>query len=136
MSFTGITTQKKNRVVAGVGAACLFGGLAVATVAAPVASAQPAGCSASDLTGTVSSVTATARQYLDAHPGANQAVTAAMSQQRPEAEANLRGYFTANPGEYYDLRGILAPLGDAQRNCNVTVLPPDLQSAYNSFMAG
>ena len=59
-----------------------------------------------------------------------------MSQPRPEAEANLRGYFTANPGEYYDLRGILAPLGDAQRNCNVTVLPPDLQSAYNSFMAG
>ncbi|OAN37029.1 heme-binding protein [Mycolicibacterium iranicum] len=133
MSFSGIAIRKG---VAGIGAACLFGGLAAATVAAPLASAQPAQCTASSLTGTVSSVTAQARQYLDAHPGANQAVTAAMSQPRPEAEATLRGYFTANPGEYYDLRGILAPLGDAQRNCNVTVLPPDLQSAYNSFMAG
>ena len=32
----------------------------------------------------------------------------------------------ANPGEYYDLRGILAPIGDVQRSCNVTVLPPVL----------
>jgi heme-binding protein len=136
MSFTGINTPRTHRVVAGVGAACLFGGLAVATVAAPIASAQPAGCSASSLTGTVSSVTGAARQYLETHPGADQAVTAAMNQPRPEAEATLRGYFTANPGEYFDLRGILSPLGDAQRNCNLSVLPPDLLSAYNSFMAG
>ncbi|BBY74745.1 heme-binding protein [Mycolicibacterium parafortuitum] len=133
MNFSGNTVR---RSLAGVGAACLFGGLAAATVAGPVANAQPADCTASALTGTVSSVTASARQYLDTHPGANQAVTAAMSQPRPEAEANLRGYFTANANEYYELRGILAPLGDAQRNCNVTVLPADLQSAYNTFMAG
>ena len=136
MKFNGFTVQGKRRIVAGVGAASLFGGLAVATVAAPAATAQPAPCSASSLTGTVSSVTAAARQYLDAHPGANQAVTTAMNQPRPAAEANLRGYFTANPAEYYDLRGILAPLGDTQRSCNVTVLPADLQSAYDTFLAG
>ena len=137
MNFSGISMLAKRSTVAGVGAACLFGGLAAATVAAPTAGAQPAQqCTASALSGTVSSVSNSARQYLDAHPGANQAVTAAMSQPRPEAEANLRGYFTANSGEYYELRGILAPLGDAQRNCNVTVLPADLQSAYDSFMAG
>lgn len=132
MNFSGNTVR---RSVAGVGAACLFGGMAAATAIAP-ASAQPAQCTASALTGTVSSVTAEARQYLDAHPGANQAVTAAMNQPRPEAEANLRNYFTANSAEYYDLRGILAPIGNAQRDCNVTVLPADLQSAYNTFMAG
>ena len=137
MKFSGIAMHVKRSTVAGVGAAAMFGSLAAATVAAPTAGAQPAGqCTASSLTGTVSSVTAAARQYLDAHPGANQAVTAAMNQPRPEAEANLRGYFTANPGQYYDLRGILAPIGDAQSNCNVTVLPADLQSAYNTFMAG
>jgi heme-binding protein len=32
--------------------------------------------------------------------------------------------------------GILAPIGDTQRQCNTTVLSPDLQSAYNEFMAG
>ena len=63
-------------------------------------------------------------------------MTAASSQPRPEAEANIRGYFTANPQEYYELRGILAPLDDTQRTCNVTLLPPDLASGYEQFMAG
>jgi heme-binding protein len=31
---------------------------------------------------------------------------------------------------------ILAPIGDAQRQCNVTMLPPELASAYTEFMAG
>ena len=134
MNLSG-NTMRRN--VAGIGAACLFGGLAVATVAAPAAGAQPADqCSASAVSGTVSSVTGEARAYLDARPAANQAVTAAFNQPRPEAEANLRGYFTANSGEYYELRDILAPLGDVQRNCNITVLPGELASAYNTFMAG
>lgn len=134
MKFSGISMR---RGMAGIGAASILGGVAVATMAAPAAIAAPADqCSASGIAGTASSVTGAARQYLDAHPGANQAVTAAMNQPRPEAEANLRGYFTANPAEYYDLRGILAPIGDVQRNCNVSVLPGDLASAYNMFMAG
>ncbi len=37
-----------------------------------------------------------------------------MSQPCPQAEADVRGYFTANPQEYYELRGILAPIGDTQ----------------------
>ena len=28
---------------------------------------------------------------------------------RAQAESDVRGYFTANPGEYYDLKGILSP---------------------------
>lgn len=137
MNSHGFTVPTSRRALAGVGAACLFGGLAVATVAAPTALAQPAQqCTASSVSATVSNVTGAARQYLDANPGANQAVTAAMSQPRPEAEANLRGYFNANPSQYYDLRGILAPLGETQRACNIAVLPGDLQSAYDTFMAG
>ena len=53
-----------------------------------------------------------------------------------QAAGTLRGYFTANAQEYYDLKGILAPIGDKQRQCNVTVLSGDLQSAYDEFMAG
>jgi heme-binding protein len=131
MKFTGITA----RLAAAAVSAGLLGGLAAATIAAPTAVAAP-GCSADNVAGTVSSVTGSARDYLASHPGANQAVTAAIGQPRPEAEANLRGYFTANPHEYYDLRGILAPIGDVQSQCNVSVLPPDLASAYDTFMAG
>ncbi len=61
-----------------------------------------------------------ARAYLDTHPGANQAVGAAFSQRRPQAADILRGYFTANPQEYYELQGILAPIGDTPRQCNVS----------------
>jgi heme-binding protein len=132
MNFSVISTRRK---VAGVCAAGMLGGLAVATIAAPSAVAAPE-CSASAVSGTVSSATGSARAYLDSHPGANQAVTTAFSQPRPQASATLRGYFTANPHEYYALRGILAPIGDVQRTCNVTVLPPDLASAYDEFMAG
>jgi len=85
---------------------------------------------------TVSSVTGTARQYLDAHLGAGQVVMAAYGQPRPQAADSLRSYFTAHPQEYTDLRGILAPIGDTERQCNVTALSPDLESAYQEFMAG
>jgi len=131
MKFSGITAR---RTATGL-CAGLLGGLAAATIVAPNATAAP-DCNADSVSGTVSSVTGSARSYLAAHPGANQAVTAAMGQPRPAAEASLRGYFTANPNEYYDLRGILAPIGDVQSHCNVTVLPPDLASAYATFMAG
>lgn len=132
MKIRGIAARRR---IAGACAASLLGGLAAATIAAPSASAAP-DCSASAVSGTVSSVTGSARSYLDSHPGANQAVTTAFSQPRAEAAATLRGYFTTNPQEYYDLRGILAPIGDVQRTCNIQALPPDLASAYDEFMAG
>jgi heme-binding protein len=133
MKFSGITAR---RPIAGIAAGCLLGGVAAATIAAPTAAAAPEACTASEVSNTVSTTLGSARAYLDAHPGANQAVGAAFSQPRPQAAATLRGYFTANPQEYYDLRGILAPIGDTQRQCNVSVLPPDLAAAYGEFMAG
>ncbi|EUA93120.1 hypothetical protein I551_0361 [Mycobacterium ulcerans str. Harvey] len=48
----------------------------------------------------------------------------------------MRSYFTAHPQEYQDLRAILAPIADTERQCDVAALPPDLESAYHEFMAG
>ncbi len=120
------------RDVAGCG---LLAGLAATVIAAPMASAAP-DCSAAGVASTVSSVTGSANQYLSNHPDANAVVTAAKNESRPQAESDLRGYFTAHPQEYVELRGILAPIGDTQQQCNTTVLSPDLESAYNEFMAG
>jgi heme-binding protein len=131
MKFSGITAR---RGVAGVAAGALLG-VAAATIAAPSAAAAPE-CTAGGVSNTVSTTLGSAQAYLDAHPGANQAVGAARNQPREQAAGTLRGYFTANPQEYYDLKGILAPIGDTQRQCNVSLLPPDLASAYNEFMAG
>ena len=134
MKFIGITARRK---VAGAVIGSLLGAVAAATIAAPSAVAAPqGGCSAGEVADTVSATWGSARQYLNTHPGANQVVMGAPNQPRPQAESDVRGYFTANPGEYYDLKGILSPIGEKQRQCNVTVLPPDLASAYNLFMAG
>jgi heme-binding protein len=127
--FSGKTAR---RHAAGIG---VFAGLAVTTMAAPTAWAAP-DCSAAGVSNTVSSVTGSANRYLGNHPGANAVVTAAKNEPRPQAETDLRGYFTAHPQEYVELRGILAPIGDTQRQCNTAVLSPDLQSAYDEFMAG
>lgn len=121
---------------AGLGSAgCLLGALAATVIAAPTASAAP-DCSPAAVSSTVDAVTGSARQYLASHPGAGAVVTQAANQPRPEAAANVRNYFTAHPQEYYELRGILAPIGETQRQCNTTVLPAEWASAYAEFMAG
>ncbi|WP_420714701.1 heme-binding protein [Mycobacterium sp. Aquia_213] len=114
---------------------CLLAGLSTTTIMAPTASATP-DCSPAALNNTVTSVTSSAHRYLDVHPEANAVVKAAENQPRAEAATNLRTYFTAHPQEYYDLRGILEPIGDIQRQCNTTALSPFWESAYNEFMAG
>ncbi|MGB6209676.1 heme-binding protein [Mycobacterium sp.] len=129
MKFSGTTMRRR---AAGCG---LLAGLAATVIAAPTASAAP-DCSPAGVANTVSSVTGSATQYLNNHPGANAVVTAARNEPRGQAASDLRSYFTAHPQEYYDLRGILSPIGDTQRQCNTSVLSPDLESAYNEFMAG
>lgn len=129
-------SRKTNRwAMACVSTAGLLGGVAAGLVGAPAAHAAP-DCSAAGVANTVSSVVGSARNYLNSHPDANQVVTAASTQPPEVASSNLRGYFTANPTQYYELRSILSPLGDTQRQCHVSVLPPDLAAAYDEFMAG
>ena len=122
------------RRIAGIAGSVLAGAVAAGISAAPVMAAPD--CSPAGVNTTVSSATGAAQQYLAAHPGANQVVMTAYGQPRPQAESDLRSYFTAHPNEYYDLRGVLAPIGDTERQCNVTALPPKLESAYQEFMAG
>ena len=122
------------RRIAGITGCVLVGAVAAGISAAPVMAAPD--CSPAGVNTTVSSATGAAQQYLAAHPGAKQVVMTAYGQPRPEAESDLRSYFTAHPNEYYDLRGVLAPIGDTERQCNVTALPPNLESAYQEFMAG
>jgi hemophore-related protein len=119
----------------GMSAGVLLGGIGIGLIGAPSAAAAP-DCSPEGVNATVSSAQDAAQQYLAGHPGANQVVSAAYGQPRGDAAANIRGYFTAHPNEYQDLRGILAPIGDTERQCNVTALPGSLESAYHEFMAG
>ncbi len=132
MEISGSSTR---RGMAGLFAGCVVGGMAVAALAAPVANAAP--CSASGATATISSVSGAASQFLSAHPGADQALTNAASQSPDEARASVRTYFTANPGEYLELKGITRPLVDLQNQCGVNGLGgADLLAAFNEFQGG
>jgi heme-binding protein len=130
-----ISRSPAYRRVAGVGVGCVLGGIGIGIVGTPPAAAAP-DCSPDGVQATVSSVTAAARQYLDGHLDANQAAIAASNQPHPQAAATLRDCFSTHPQEYGDLRGILAPIDDTERQCHVTALPPNLESAYHQFMAG
>lgn len=93
-------------------------GAGVANIAAPVATAAPAPCTAAGLANTVSSVAAAAGQYLDAHPDANDALTQAGFQPPDDAKASLRSYFMGHSDQYFALKNIAGPLTDLRAQCN------------------
>ena len=104
---------------------------AAATIAAPTANATP--CTAAGLAGTLSSVTSSAGQYLDAHPDVDQALTAAGGQSPQDAQAALKGYFVTHPQELADLRGIAQPLNDLKAQCNATVSAGEVAALLQAF---
>lgn len=122
-------TSARRRVV-GLAASSVLAALAVG-VAAPSANAAP--CAASGLATTASGVLGEAGGYLDAHPGANDVLTAAANQSPDEARSNVRGYFTAHPGEFLDLQRIAQPLKDLRNQCGISISPTQLASLFEAL---
>ncbi len=118
------------RGIATVGACVL--GAAVVVVGAPTAAAADP-CSASGLATVASGVLAEAGGYLDAHPGANDVLTAAATQAPDVARGNVRNYFAANPGEFLDLRRIAGPLQDLRNQCGIAISPGQLATLFDTM---
>ena len=110
---------------------CALASVIAAPIAIPTASAEP-GCSASDFSRTASGVLADAGGWLDAHPGANDVLSAA-GMQGAGAEQSVRDYFVGRPMEYQELRGIAAPLVDMQRGCNAAIQPMQIAALYQAL---
>jgi hemophore-related protein len=113
-------------------AAAALGVVVAGTIAVPTAGAAPA-CSASGLSTTASGVLSAAGAYLDAHPGANDVLTAAGTQSPEEARSSVRGYFTGHPGEFLDLQGIARPLSDLKNQCGISVSPSQLALLFEEI---
>jgi hemophore-related protein len=122
------------RGLVGAFATCALGSIAAAPIAIPSAGAAP-GCAASDFSRTASGVLASAGGWLDAHPGANDVLSAA-GMQGAGAESSVRDYFVAHPGEYQELRGIAAPLIDMQRSCGPAIQPMQIAALYTALSQG
>ncbi len=119
------------RGVAGALAAGAFGAVIAGTCGMPAAAAAP--CTASGLSTTASGVLSQAGTYLDAHPGANDVLTAAGTQPPEEARASVRGYFIAHPGEFLDLQAIARPLSDLRGQCGISVSPGQLALLFDEI---
>jgi hemophore-related protein len=111
VAMTRSTARSIAIAVGGIGA-----GLAV-FVASPRAVAAPP-CTAAALADRVSSVSAQAARFLEAHPDANDALTQAGSQSPEDARASLRSYFFSHPDQYFQLQTIAQPLNDMRAQCN------------------
>jgi heme-binding protein len=123
-------TAKRQRVI-GTVAACAFVVAAATIGALTAAAAEP--CTASGLATTASGVLFEAGGYLDAHPGANDVLTAAATQPPEEARANVRGYFGAHPGEFLDLRRIAGPLKDLRNQCGIAITPSQFATLFEAM---
>jgi hemophore-related protein len=117
------------------GAIGIFGAGAVGVLVAgagilPAASAAP--CKASGFAVTASGVLSSASGYLDAHPGADDVLTAAANQPAAEAQTSVRGYFLAHPSEFLDLQRIVQPLKDVKNQCGIDISPSQLATLFEA----
>lgn len=126
-------TTGQNRRIARASIGTIIGGIALAGLASPMASAAP-DCSPAGIDGQVTSVTQQARAYLNSHAAANKMLMTAALQPQAEAAQTIQAYTNSNPQEAADFRSILAPLSSLQNQCGVSVVPAEYQWAFNQFI--
>jgi hemophore-related protein len=91
----------------------LFG----ATSLAPMAAAEPPNCTAADLAGVASGVSASTSAYLFTHPDVNWFFTSLEGMPRDQVRGEVQKYLDANPQTKADLTGIRQPLLDLKNRC-------------------
>jgi heme-binding protein len=100
-----------------IAGAMLFG-------AATRAAADPPNCTAADLAGVSSGVSAATSSYLSTHPDVNAFFTGLKGQPRSEVADDVQNYLNANPQVQADLQGIRQPLIDFRNGCGVPAPNP------------
>ena len=128
-----LTHTTARRGLFGVFACTAIGGTLAAAVAVPTVAAAPAPCTAAGLASTISGVTGSAAQYLDAHPDVNDAITEAGSQTPEQAQSSLRAYFAGHLQQYNDLRAIAQPLTDLRAGCPQNISAAQISALLQAF---
>ena len=102
-----------SRAVAGaIGTGAMLFASAAIALADP-----PPNCSAADLAGVSSGVSAATANYLFTHPDVNNFFTGLKGQSRDAQRDNVQNYLNANPQIQADLQGIRQPLVDLKARC-------------------
>ncbi|BBZ63250.1 heme-binding protein [Mycolicibacterium monacense] len=112
---------------AGAGAiagAMLFGAVPAMAQPAPPPPLPP-NCTAADLAGVASGVSASTSAYLFTHPPVNDFFTSLEGQSRDQIRPQVEEYLNANPQVKADLTGIRQPLVDLKTRCGTATPPED-----------
>ena len=109
---------KQRRLMCGVSA---LGAAILLATAAPAAADDPAppNCTAADLAGVLTGVSAAMSAYLFTHPDVNAFFTDLKGLPRDQQRQHLQDYLDANPQVEAEVRGIRAPSQEFRDRCEV-----------------
>ena len=85
---------------------------------AGTAAADPPNCTAADLAGVMSGVSAGTSSYLFTHPDVNNFFTGLKGKSRDEMRSDVEAYMEANPQVRDELRGVRQAAADFRDRCN------------------
>jgi hemophore-related protein len=113
-----LSARTARRAVAGaVGTGAIAGAMLFGAM--PLASAQdgPPNCTAADLAGVASGVSASTSAYLFTHPEVNWFFTSLEGMPRDDVRGKVQEYLDQNPQVKTELTGIRQPLVDLKNRC-------------------
>lgn len=111
----------RRAVIGAIGTGAVAG--AMLFTGAGSALADPPNCTAADLAGVASGVSAATSAYLFTHPDVNNFFTGLEGQPRDTIRSQVQQYLDANPQTKADLQGIRQPLIDLKTRCGNSDLP-------------
>ncbi|AGB20592.1 hypothetical protein Mycsm_00131 [Mycobacterium sp. JS623] len=124
MLLSARTARRAVAGVVGTGAiagAMLFGALPSAMADDPAK--NPPNCTAADLAGVASGVSASTSAYLFTHPDVNWFFTSLEGLPRDQVRTEVKNYLDQNPQTKADLTGIRQPLVDLKNRCGSAPAP-------------
>ncbi len=104
-------------------AALTVGAALLGTAATAVADDAPPNCTAADLAGVMTGVSAATSAYLFTHPDVNAFFTSLKGQPRDEVRDKVGAYIEANPQVKAELQGIRQPSVDFRARCGAGPAP-------------
>ena len=122
-----LSARTARRAVAGavgtgaIAGAMLFGALPLAMADDPAN--NPPNCTAADLAGVASGVSAATSAYLFTHPDVNWFFTSLEGLPRDQVREKVTDYLNQNPQTKADLTGIRQPLVDMKDRCGSAPAP-------------
>ena len=122
-----LSARSARRAVAGavgtgaIAGAMLFGALPSAMADDPAL--NPPNCTAADLAGVASGVSASTSGYLFTHPDVNWFFTSLEGLPRDQVRTEVKNYLDQNPQTKADLTGIRQPLVDLKNRCGSAPAP-------------